>query len=116
SQSVLNRREISTWDALSAELVRAADQWRNSHGAGLRILSRHETSPTFLDQIGRLLAKYPAAKWHEYEPLGTSKMSAIYHLDKAQVIVSLGDDFLGSGPATLKYGRDFATGRSPGVA
>jgi len=115
SQSVLNHGQISTWDALSGELIHAADQWRNSGGAGLRILSRHETSPTFLDQVRRLLSKYPQANWHEYEPLGTRNVPAIYHLDKAQVIVSLGEDFLGSGPAGLRYGRDFARGRAPGA-
>src|SRR5207244_4324970 len=76
------------------------------------ILSRHETSPTFLDQIRRLLGKYPAAKWHEHEPLETSSRE-IYHFDKAEVIVSLGADFLGDSAAGLKYTRDFTNGRRP---
>ncbi len=113
SQALTNNGQISTWEAFLGELAMASQRWKLNSGADLRLLTRRETSPTFLDQIRRLLAKYPAAKWHEYEPLGTDPSHAIYHFDKAEVIVSLGADFLNSGPASLKYAREFAGARRP---
>jgi Fe-S-cluster-containing dehydrogenase component len=112
SQAVLREKQTSTWDALVGELTAAAQTWKNNGGAGLRILTRHATSPTFIDQIRRLLARYPAAKWHEYEPLGRVS-SPIYHFDKAEVIVSLGVDFLGDPAAGLRYTREFSKRRQP---
>ncbi len=113
SQAVARNGQISTWEALTGELAVAARQWKTNGGEGLRLLTRHETSPAFLDQIARLLAKYPAAKWHAYEPLGASATNAIYHFDQAEVIVSLGADFLCNTAAGVRYGRDFATARRP---
>src|SRR5207237_2563873 len=89
------------------ELVSGVREWETNGGAGLRLLTRHETSPTFLNQIERLLAKYPAAKWHEWEPLGTPDHPAIYHFEKAEVILALGADFL----SQPRYARDFAKKR-----
>jgi Fe-S-cluster-containing dehydrogenase component len=113
SQAVMNRGQVSTWEVLLAELANAAQEWKRDTGRKLRFLTRHETSPTFLDQMERLLDKYPAAKWHEYEPLATRAPSTIYDFSKAEVIVSLGADFLGFGSASLKYARDFAARRDP---
>ena len=113
SQAVMNRGQVSTWEILLGELTSPAQEWKKDKGARLRFLTRHETSPTFLDQLRRLLAKYPASKWHEYEPLTTTAPPALYHFDKAEFIVSLGADFLAFGPASLKYARDFAAGRDP---
>ena len=56
----------------------------------------------------RLSSKYPAAVWHEYEPVPTNIPSAVYHFDKAEIIFSIGADFLSSGPASLIQQRDFA--------
>lgn len=113
SLAVTRAGQISTWDIFIGELTTAAQNWKTNSGAGLRILTRHETSPTFLDQMHRLLAKYPAAKWHEWEPLQVQQPQAIYHFDKAQVVVSFGADFLASGPMSLRYARDFAAARRP---
>jgi Fe-S-cluster-containing dehydrogenase component/anaerobic selenocysteine-containing dehydrogenase len=113
SAAVMNRGQISTWEILLGHLAAAAQEWKTNGGAGLRLLTRHETSPTFLDQVRRLLAKYPAAKWHEYEPLAPTAPPAIYHFEKAEVIVSLGADFLASGSASLKNAHDFAAARRP---
>jgi molybdopterin-containing oxidoreductase family iron-sulfur binding subunit len=116
SQAVIHRGQISTWDALLAELTTAAQKWKANGGAGFRLLTRHETSPTFLDQIQRILARYPGAKWHEYEPLAGTSPGARYHFDKAEVIVSLDADFLSSGPASLAYAKQFAAARRPNGA
>ncbi|HJT81838.1 MAG TPA: 4Fe-4S dicluster domain-containing protein, partial [Chthoniobacterales bacterium] len=113
SRSVTHRGRISTWQEFLGELTAAAQGWAQDGGAGLRLLTRHDTSPTFLDQIDRLLLKYPAAKWHEFDPLMTNRPRALYHLDKADVIVSLGSDFLCDAAVGLKYAREFSARRRP---
>ena len=113
SQAVTHRGQISTWELFLGELAQAAQKWKTNGGAGLRILTPHETSPTLLDQLARVLAKYPAAKWHEHDPLASAAPRALYHLDRADVILSLGADFLGSDPMSLRYTRDFAARRRP---
>ena len=71
------------------------------------------TSPALADQIRSVLAQFPQAKWHQYEPLSRdtvregSKLAfgeyvnTVYHLDQADVIVSLDADFLSAGPGEL---------------
>ncbi len=113
SKAVQVKGQPSTWDVFLGEVAAAAAQWTANAGAGLRLLTQHETSPTLLDQIARLLAKYPAAKWHVYEPLGASACETVCHFDQAEVILSLGADFLALGPASVRYARDFAKGRRP---
>ncbi|MBV9642568.1 MAG: TAT-variant-translocated molybdopterin oxidoreductase [Verrucomicrobia bacterium] len=109
SQAILNNGQISTWESFLGYLTGRTQNWKTDRGAGLRLLTRHETSPTFVDQMQHLMSKYPAAKWHEYEPVATRDQ--IYHFDKAEVIFSIGGDFLSWGPASLKYQRDFAAWR-----
>ncbi len=109
SQAVLHRGQISTWDLFLGELSSAAQKWKANHGAGLRLLTRHETSPTFLDQMDRLLRKFPEARWYEYEPLAPIIPAARYYFENADVIVSLGADFL----QEPQHARAFAKKRQP---
>jgi MoCo/4Fe-4S cofactor protein with predicted Tat translocation signal len=111
SQAVIEDGQISNWDSFLGYLARRAQEWRSNRGGGLRVLTRHETSPTFRDQIQRLSSKYPAAVWHEYEPVPTNIPGTVYHFDKAEIIFSIGADFLSSGPASLIQQRDFAAAR-----
>lgn len=113
SQALTRSGQISTWDIFLGEISAASQSWKGNGGAGVRILTRNETSPTFLDQLARLLAKYPAAKWHVWDPLQPEPVEALYHFDRAEVILSLGGDFLDLGPAMVRYTRDFAARRRP---
>ena len=81
-------------------------------GAGLRILTETVSSPTLAAQIRDLLARFPSAKWHQWDPASRDNARA-----GAQARVrrststrstassrptsssSLDADFLGSGPA-----------------
>lgn len=123
STVVTNAGNINSWaefvNALSQELSKQAA----TRGAGLRILTETITSPTLADLLQSALVKYPAARWHQYEPVGrdNSKEGAklafgqvvetIYRLDQAQVIVSLDADFLSDWPGSVRYARDFADAR-----
>jgi hypothetical protein len=111
SQAVLEDGQVSNWDSFLGYLSGRAQAWRSNRGTGLRVLTRHETSPTFCDQIQRLSSKYPAARSYEYEPVPTDIPSAVYHFEKAEIIFSIGADFLSPSPASLIQQRDFATAR-----
>jgi MoCo/4Fe-4S cofactor protein with predicted Tat translocation signal len=111
SQAVVEDGQISNWDSFLGYLSSRAQQWKSNGGRGLRVLTRHETSPTFRNQLERLSSKYPAAVVHEYEPVPTHNSSEVYHFDKAEIILSIGADFLSSSPASLIQQRDFASAR-----
>ena len=103
SKLVMNGQKESTWDAFST----AAAGLNLGDGAGLRILSEAVMSPALESLRGQLLAKYPAARWVEYEAVSRENErqgtvvafgQPLYvhpRYDKAQVVLSLDNDFLG---------------------
>ena len=123
SQAVTNAGRISNWNAFLATISTSLETQRLKKGAGLRVLTESVTSPTLAHQLQMLLATFPAATWHQYEPVtrdasraGThlaygTPLNAVYHLDKAEVILALDTDFLAYGPGSLRYARDFAAKR-----
>jgi molybdopterin-containing oxidoreductase family iron-sulfur binding subunit len=100
-----------------------AATFKATRGEGLRILTGIITSPTLAAQIETVLSLYPQAKWHQWEPAvsdGTregaklafgSYVNTVYRLEKADVILSLDSDFLGSGPGHVRYAREFSLRR-----
>ncbi|MCE7984378.1 MAG: 4Fe-4S dicluster domain-containing protein [Caldilinea sp. CFX5] len=115
SQTVLRLGQVSTWGNFLQELngILANKNLR------LRLLTETVTSPTLADQIGVLLARFPAAQWHQYEPVNQDNalvgaqlafgevVNTVYHFDKADVILSLDADFLLTMPGSVRYARDF---------
>src|SRR5436853_1459934 len=124
AQTVTKFGEIQTWSLFveSAQAIAAA--MKGSNGAGFRILTGMVTSPTLAAQIQSLLTLFPRAKWHQWEPAvgdGTregaklafgSYLNTVYHPEKADVILSLDSDFLGSGPGHIRYAREFSRRRN----
>ena len=120
SQVVRNAGRISTWNAFLTAINDDLEAERLGGGAGLRILTETITSPTLANQLRQLLAKFPRAKWHQYEPVNRDNARAgarlafgedintIYRIENADVILSLDADFLFAGPASVRYARDFA--------
>ena len=118
SQVVRNIGEISTWSGFIAAL-----QPILKNPGGLRILTEAITSPTLGAQMQQLLAQYPGMQWHQWEAVSRDNVreglrtafgayvNAVYHFDKANVIVSLDSDFMDSGAGHLRYARDFASRR-----
>ncbi len=128
SQVTTQAGQISSWLSFVAVLRREIEAQRLSRGAGLRILTETVTSPTLADQLNGLLEDFPAARWHQYEPTARDSafegsqlafgevVNTVYHFDRAAVVVSLDGDFLGQGPAKLRYTRDFIEKRGSGAA
>jgi MoCo/4Fe-4S cofactor protein with predicted Tat translocation signal len=120
SQVVKNAGRISTWNAFLIAINDDLEAERVVGGGGLRILTETVTSPTLANQLRQLLARFPNAKWHQYEPVNRDNVHAgdrlafgtdvntIYRFENADVILSLDADFLFSGPANVRYARDFA--------
>jgi MoCo/4Fe-4S cofactor protein with predicted Tat translocation signal len=123
SQAVMLEGRISSWGAFMTAMGNARSQLVPK-GTGLRILTETVTSPTLAAQIQGLLTQFPEAKWHQYEPCGRDNeregarlafgkpVNAVYRFDKADVIVSLGSDFLSSGPGHVRYAREFSSRRA----
>jgi molybdopterin-containing oxidoreductase family iron-sulfur binding subunit len=104
----------------------AADHFgkaRGKRGAGLAVLSEASTAPSVLAMKSRFLAHFPNAKWYEYEPVNNDEEIAgsraafgmPYRMQadfgKAQIIVALDADIIGSHPNAVANTRGFAAGR-----
>jgi Fe-S-cluster-containing dehydrogenase component len=123
SQTLTYLGEIRPWSALLGTIREIVASTAANGGAGLRFLTGATTSPTLADQFRALLKKFPAAKWHRFEPAGRSSARAAaeqafgqpvntyYQLADADVILSLDSDFLCTGPASVRYAADFAARR-----
>jgi molybdopterin-containing oxidoreductase family iron-sulfur binding subunit len=126
SETITNRGEIRPYTAFLGEIRTKLEEMRGRGGAGLRFLTETVTSPTTAAQLKSILAAFPGAKWHQYEPAGTNAaalgaqlafgqpVNTVYRFDRADRVLSLDSDFLSSGAANLRYARDFATKRRVG--
>jgi MoCo/4Fe-4S cofactor protein with predicted Tat translocation signal len=110
---------ISSLQAFRDAAQSVASAMKTLNGEGLRILTGTVTSPLVAGQIQALLKLYPKAKWHQWEPAGNDGaregsrmafgryMNTVYRPDKADVILSLDADFMGSGPGHIRYMKQF---------
>ena len=92
-------------------------------GERFRILTDTITSPTVGSQIEAVLAMFPGAKWHQYDPAGphTARAGSMmafgrpvhtyYRFDKADVVLALDSDFLACGEGSTRFANDFAKRR-----
>jgi MoCo/4Fe-4S cofactor protein with predicted Tat translocation signal len=125
SQTLTNLGEIRPWSAFLGAIRAALTAQQPLKGAGIRLLTESISSPTLAAQIREVLARYPSAKWHQWDPAsrenarGGAKLAfgkyvdAQYRLDQADVLLSLDADFLGCGPGALRDAREFAARRRP---
>jgi molybdopterin-containing oxidoreductase family iron-sulfur binding subunit len=123
SQTPMFREVARPWTTFVGEIRTALDEQRPKQGAGIRFLTETVTSPSIAAQLKRILAEFPQAKWHQYEPVNNDNARAgavaafgqpvntVYDFSKADRILSLDADFLAAHPGTLKYARDFAARR-----
>jgi Fe-S-cluster-containing dehydrogenase component len=120
SQTVLHEGQIASWSGFLAAIQAAVLARRARRGEGLAILTGDTSSPTFIEQMRALLDEMPLARWYVHETFdkkagwsGTrfafgEQLDAVYHFDRADVIVSLDADFLASAEGNPRYVRDFA--------
>lgn len=92
-------------------------------GGQIRIISSTNISPTAKKALGEFVAKYPNTRVITYDAVSSAALLAAneqcfglkalpsYHFDKAEVIVSLGADFLGTWISPVEYARAYAERR-----
>ncbi|WP_438037207.1 TAT-variant-translocated molybdopterin oxidoreductase [Sorangium sp. So ce204] len=112
----------ATWRAFVQQFEGA----RSDRGAGLRFVLRPTGSPLLLDLIGRVKARYPAARFTFHAPARSAHpargaelafgapLQAQYDFRTADVILALDADFLASMPFSVRYSRQFAERRRIG--
>jgi molybdopterin-containing oxidoreductase family iron-sulfur binding subunit len=118
-QTVLKQGGESTWDAFTQAITEAQAGWAPTGGGGLCLLTGEINSPTLRAQIEELIAKFPQAAWHVYEPLaeGGLRMNdgrpvpMEIDLARADVIFALEADFLFDRPDSLALTRAFSRRR-----
>jgi len=125
SKTLTNLGEIRPWSAFLGTIRAATVSQQPLKGAGIRILTESVSSPTLAAQIRDVIARFPSAKWHQWDPASRdgarngSKLAfgrfadTHYDFSKADIVVSLDSDFLASGPGWLRYARDFFARRRP---
>ena len=114
----------TTWKRFFTQAGRDFATLRSTGGAGLFVLSQASSSATLAEVRERFRQAFPQARWFEYEPVSRDNERAgiaralgrpgrsLLRLDAARVVVSFDDDFLLTHPASLRYTRDFAAGRT----
>ena len=89
----------------------------------IRILSHTNNSPTFKAAVNAFVAKYPSAKWVQYDPISSSAQIEVnksvhgvaglpaYNFDKAMCVVGIEADFLGTWISPVEYTKDYIKNR-----
>jgi molybdopterin-containing oxidoreductase family iron-sulfur binding subunit len=123
SQVMIREGRVSNWTAFLNFLGRLIQDRKRLRGAGMRLLTETVISPSLGAQIRELLAAFPEARWHQWEPAGRDAaregarmafgryVNTVYRLDKAEMILSLDADFLRNGPGAVRHARDFMSRR-----
>jgi Fe-S-cluster-containing dehydrogenase component len=87
------------------------------------LLTPNVGSPSMAGVIRGFLAAHPGARWFQYEPVNRDSAregavmalgqpaEAVYHFEKADVVLSLDSDCLMTGPGHVRYQRDFSSRR-----
>jgi molybdopterin-containing oxidoreductase family iron-sulfur binding subunit len=115
----------SDWQSLLTALSLQRARLAERRGAGLRILTCTVTSPTLAAQLDGVLAAYPQARWHHWEPISRSNVwrgadlafgrtvEAVPKLDAVDVLLAIDSDLISSAPGHLRFAREFASRRNP---
>jgi Fe-S-cluster-containing dehydrogenase component len=111
----------ASWSAFASAMAPAVLRSRvGARGAGLALLLEPTSSPLLAAQLDELRASYPEMRVHYYAPFvsvaandafTTRGLIPQYDIRSADVVLSVGADFLAQGPFHLRYAREFADRR-----
>lgn len=115
-----NRETVSTtWDELDAAVIEALGK------GGVAVLSSTQPSPSTQAVLSDFLKAYPG-RWVQYDSLQNDSVREAqrlsygrpvlprYRLDRAQMVVSIDADFLGTYLAPAEFMKQWAKVRQPG--
>ena len=113
SQAPFFNGHISTWNKFQSELLTVLKTAGEAQGEGLAVLTEPSTSPTLQRQMGELFKKFPKARVYGWSPCAGDGLATVRDLDAgaADLIVSVGSDFLLDQPGSLRFMRQFAARR-----
>jgi len=123
SQVITKLGKIQTWGHLVDDLAPVIQAQKAIGGAGLRILTETVTSPTLASGIRDLLARFPSARWNQWDPAGRDtvrtgaslafkrQVETRYDFTRADVVLSLDADFFVEGPGAVRYLKDWSSRR-----
>ncbi|HWR35898.1 MAG TPA: Fe-S-cluster-containing hydrogenase [Clostridia bacterium] len=119
----LSSGKSSTWEAIDREITKALNDVRTNQGR-VRFVTGSITSPTERASIGKFLQSFPDAKHVVYDPLSHSaildaheqthgsRVLPHYRFDRAEVIVAVDADFLGTWISPVEFTAAYRAGRS----
>ncbi|MET4080772.1 MoCo/4Fe-4S cofactor protein with predicted Tat translocation signal [Pedobacter sp. UYP30] len=119
---LLNKAEAN-WEAIDKYVTSELSKAQAS-GKKIRIVSSSISSPSTLDVMSEFVAKYPAAKVVQYDPVSYSGIiqanqnsfgKAVvpkYNFNKADLIISFGADFLGSWLSGEEFTAQYVSNRN----
>ena len=125
SGAILHDGEPADRPELETALARLREDLAASHGARTWILTGAVSSPTLGRAIDAVLAKYPEARWAQWEPAGRDNemaaaigvygrpVAVVPQLEKANVVLALDSDLLSAAPGHVALARAFASRRNP---
>ncbi|HZZ57569.1 MAG TPA: hypothetical protein VFE31_07040 [Opitutaceae bacterium] len=111
SQAPRRGGEPSNWETFQDEWLARHRELDARGGEGFALLTEPTTSPALLRAIGRLLQRFPRAKWYQHTALFRYDQAGLqedYDFARADVILGIDADFLLQHPAALRYARAFA--------
>lgn len=112
--------------ALDAALTELRAALAKTAGQGVHVVTGPVGSPTTARLINALLARFPAAQWHQHDALADDAallgaqlafgqpVVSLPDLAHAQAVLALGADPLGPGPAQIRQARDWSLAREAG--
>jgi Fe-S-cluster-containing dehydrogenase component len=106
--------QLATWEQFGQEWSARRPDLQQTRGAGLALLTEPTTSPTQLREIHALLDAWPEARWFQHTALARFDRDGVQtevDFAAADVVLSIGADFLFHHPAALRHARGFATRR-----
>jgi MoCo/4Fe-4S cofactor protein with predicted Tat translocation signal len=121
SRTIRYRGDTRTWTGFVTALQGALTTQRSLEGAGLRILTEPISSPSLVTQMQTLMATLPQAQWHQWDAVygtvqgGAPSATPLYNFKNADIVVALDSDFMGFGPSSVRYAKDFSSRRKIGT-
>lgn len=123
SQNILKGNKKSNWATFTFELSRLLENAQNEN-KNIRILTPTIVSPTLSTQIQQFLQKYPRAQWVQYQSVNKDAarraqkavfgrfVDSLFNFKNADVVLSLGSDFMSTSAGSLRYAKEFMAGRT----
>jgi len=115
----------STWGAYDTAWNETFGALRAKGGKGLLVIHEATRSPAFAATVAKVREALPQAEIVEWDPVSGDETIAatklaygkalepVLSLEKADTIVAVDADILGSSPFHLRHGRDWAARRAP---